>query len=151
LKCDIRKFFASIDHDILIDILRGRITNFRLLNLLERVIRSFEVRPGKGIPLGNLTSQLFANIYMNEFDQFVKHDLRMKYYARYADDFVFLSDNRSELLNCLPKIAAFLSGPLALSLHPNKVFIKTLASGVDFLAGCIFPIIACHARKQKLG
>jgi retron-type reverse transcriptase len=133
LKCDIRKFFASIDHRILIDILRGRISNPRLLNLLECVIRSFEAQTGKGIPLGNLTSQLFANVYMNEFDQFVKHDLRMKYYARYADDFVFLSHDRSELLSCLPKIAAFLSGPLALDLHPDKVFVKTLSSGVDFL------------------
>ncbi len=133
LKCDIRKFFASIDHEILIGILRDRVINPRVADLLIRIIRSFETSPGKGIPLGNLTSQLFANVYMNEFDQFVKHDLRMKYYARYADDFVFLSGDRSELLSCLPKISGFLYGLLALNLHPDKVFIKTLASGVDFL------------------
>ena len=133
LKCDIRKFFASIDHEILIDILRSRIADRHVLHLLEHVIHSFEVSSGKGIPLGNLTSQLFANIYMNEFDQFVKCDLRIKSYVRYADDFVFMSDNRSELLSCLPTVAAFLSGPLSLNLHFGKVFIKTLASGVDFL------------------
>lgn len=133
LKCDIRKFFASIDHVILLDILRSRITDPRVFDLLKRIITSFQVGPGKGIPLGNLTSQLFANVYMNDFDQYVKHGLRMKYYVRYADDFVFMSHNRSELLDCLPKVAAFLSGPLNLSLHPDKVFLKTLSSGVDFL------------------
>ena len=149
LKCDIRKFFASVDHVILIAILRERITNSRLLDLLERVIRSFETRHGKGIPLGNLTSQLFANVYMNELDYFVKHELRMKHYARYADDFVFLSHDRSELLGCLPKIASFLSGSLALDLHPNKVFIKTLASGVDFLGWVHFPHHRVLRTKTK--
>ncbi|MBU1907535.1 reverse transcriptase/maturase family protein [Patescibacteria group bacterium] len=150
LKCDIRKFFASIDHCILIDILRGRITCHRLLDLLKRVIGSYESKLGKGIPLGNLTSQLFANIYMNEFDRFVKYDLRMKYYVRYTDDFVFMSRDRSELLDCLPKIAAYLSGPLALSLHPNKVFIKTLASGVDFLGWVHFSHHQVLRAKTKI-
>ena len=139
LKCDIRKFFASVDHDILTGILRSRIANLRLLGLLTSVIKSFEASPGKGIPLGNLTSQLFANVCMNELDQFVKHDLRVKYYVRYADDFIFMSCDRFELLDYLPKVAAFLSGPLALNLHPDKVIIKTLASGVDFLGWVHFP------------
>ncbi len=146
LKCDIRKFFASVDHDILIDVLRNRIASPRLLDLLKSVIGSFEASPGKGVPLGNLTSQLFANVYMNELDQDVKHDLRMKNYARYADDFVFLSHYRSELLECLPKIDGFLSGSLALNLHPDKVSIKTLASGVDFLGWVHFP----HHRVPRI-
>lgn len=149
LKCDIRKFFASVDHDILIDVLRRRVTSPRLFDLLKHVIGSFEASPGKGIPLGNLTSQLFANVYMNEFDQFVKHDLRSKYYARYADDFVFLSHDRSELLECLPKVAAFLAGPLALSLHPDKVFIKTLSSGIDFLGWVHFPHYRVPRTKTR--
>ncbi len=149
LKCDIRKFFASVDHGILLDILRSRIADRRLMGLLENVVKSFEVNPGKGIPLGNLTSQLFTKIYMKELDRFVKHALRMKYDARYADDFVFMSQNRSELLLCLPKVAAFLSGPLALSLHPDKVFIKTLASGVDFLGWVHFLTIECYARRRS--
>jgi len=79
LKCDIRKFFSSIDHGILCDILRDSITDHRLLDLLKDVIESFETNPGKGIPLGNLTSQLFANVYLDKLDQFVKYDLRIKY------------------------------------------------------------------------
>ncbi len=150
LKCDIRKFFASVDHAILVDILRNRITSPRLLDLLKSVIGSFEVCHGKGIPLGNLTSQLFANVYMNELDQFVKNDLHMRYYARYADDFVFMSHDRSGLSNCLPKVAAFLSGSLALSLHPDKVFIKTLAPGVDFLGWVHFPHHRVLRTKTKI-
>ena len=149
LKCDIRKFFASINHQILLEILDRRIADRRLLDLLRRVIVSFQTRPGKGIPLGNLTSQIFANIYMNEFDRYVKHELRAEYYARYADDFVFLSRDRQELLECLPKIAAFLSGSLDLSLHPNKVSIKTLASGVDFLGWVHFPHHRVPRQKTK--
>ena len=93
----------------------------------------------KGLPLGNLTSQLLVNVYMNEFDQFVKRELKVKYYIRYADDFVFLSDNKVYLENLLPKISDFLGNKLKLELHPNKVFIKTIASGVDFLGWVHFP------------
>lgn len=149
LKCDIRKFFASINHEILCNILRDRIGDPRVFTLLNDVIQSFQVRPGKGIPLGNLTSQLLANVYMNEFDQFVKHDLRMKYYARYADDFVFFSHGKSELLSCLPKVAAFLLGPLDLDLHPDKVFIRTLSSGIDFLGWIHFPHHRVPRTKTK--
>ena len=76
---------------------------------------------------------------MNEFDQFVKHKLRVKYYIRYADDFVVLSDSKNYLENLLPKINDFLNESLKLSLHPDKVFIKTIASGVDFLGWVHFP------------
>lgn len=87
----------------------------------------------KGLPLGNLTSQLLVNTYMNEFDQYVKRELKVKYYIRYADDFVVLSEDKKYLEKLLTKISIFLSESLKLSLHPDKVFIKTLASGVDFL------------------
>lgn len=140
LKCDIRKFFASIDHKILLEILASYIPDKHILWLLQRVIESFYFeKEGKGLPLGNLTSQLFCNVYMNEFDQFVKHKLKVKHYVRYADDFVFLSDNKDLLLSLLPQIGAFLEERLKLRLHPNKVFIKTLASGVDFLGWVNFP------------
>jgi len=76
---------------------------------------------------------------MNEFDQFVKHKLKTKHYIRYADDFIFLSENRYELLSLVPKIAEFLNKRLKLFLHPDKIFIKTLASGVDFLGWVTFP------------
>jgi len=149
LKCDIRKFFASVDHGILLTILRERITDHRLVGLLARVIESFQVKPDKGVPLGNLTSQLFANIYLNELDQFVKQGLRAKHYARYADDFVLLSSNRAELIHYLSHIWTFLSDALELDLHPDKVFVKTLASGVDFLGWTHFPHHRVLRTKTK--
>ena len=134
LKCDIRKFFASIDHKILMEILSQYIPDQDILQLLSEVINSFySIRPGTGLPLGNLTSQLFVNIYMNEFDQFVKHKLKARYYIRYADDFVIISNNRVRLEEFKTPIQDFLKSHLKLELHPEKVFIKTLTSGVDFL------------------
>ncbi len=134
LKCDIRKFFASIDQLVLLALLQERIPDERTTALLRSVVESFHsTGHGKGLPLGNLTSQLLVNIYMNEFDQFVKHELKAKYYVRYADDFVFLSTDPAELEVWLPRIRLFLINRLKLELHPTKVSISTLASGVDFL------------------
>lgn len=135
LKCDIRKFFASIDRDVLLDILAKHITDADTRWLLERIIRSFT----PGLPLGNLTSQLLVNIYMNEFDQFVKHQLKARHYIRYADDFAVLSHDRGWLMELLPKMGDFLQERLHLDLHPNKVSITTLTSGVDFLGWVHFP------------
>ncbi|HEX8994149.1 MAG TPA: reverse transcriptase/maturase family protein [Candidatus Paceibacterota bacterium] len=140
LKCDIRKFFASVDQRILCTILKRRIIDTDVLWLLDRVIGSFySTEAGKGLPLGNLTSQLLVNIYMNEFDQFMKHELKARHYIRYADDFVILSRDRGELEVMLPKIATFLHDSLKLTLHPQKVSITTVASGVDFLGWVYFP------------
>jgi len=140
LKCDIRKFFASIDHFVLLDILQDYIPDPDTLWLLSRIISSFSsIRPGIGLPLGNLTSQLLVNIYMNEFDQFVKHKLKVKYYIRYADDFIFFSYDRSWLEELLPRIDAFLTERLRLTLHPDKVSIHALSSGIDFLGWVHFP------------
>lgn len=140
LKCDIRKFFASVDQDILLSILERRIQDTATLNLLKQIIYSFDKQlPGKGIPIGNLTSQLFANLYMNEFDQFVKHELRVKYYLRYTDDFVIISDNTGYLESLLPKISQFLETKLALEMHPNKVSILKYRQGIDFLGYVILP------------
>ena len=133
LKCDIQKFFANIDHKILLDILELYIPDKGIIWLLKEIVGSFESKPEVGLPLGNLTSQLFVNIYMNEFDQFVKHKLKVKYYIRYADDFVILSYNKKKLKNLIFPISKFLFENLKLQLHPNKVSIKTLYSGVDFL------------------
>lgn len=139
LKCDIRKFFVSVDHEILMGILRQRLEDQYVVRLMEVIIHSFHVEPGKGLPLGNLTSQLFANIYMNEFDQFVKHTLRIKHYIRYADDFVFLSEDRQMLMDLLPVVSAFLERELHLSIHPDKTELRTCVSGVDFLGWIHFP------------
>lgn len=108
--------------------------------LLGQVIDSFQsTEVGKGLPLGNLTSQLLVNVYMNEFDQWMKHRLKAKYYIRYADDFVIMSENKAELEDVLVQIRFFLQDNLKLDLHPNKVSITTLASGVDFLGWVHFP------------
>lgn len=140
LKCDIRKFFASIDQSTLLQIIRMYIPDERICRLIRNIVGSFNSGTiGKGLPLGNLTSQLLVNIYMNEFDQFAKHVLKAKYYVRYADDFVFLSHDRTRLESLLPRIQTFLHHRLALQLHPNKVSIKTLSSGVDFLGWVHFP------------
>ena len=140
LKGDIKKCFASIDQAILFETLKKSIKDADVLILLRVIIKSFS--SGiiyKGLPLGNLTSQLFINIYLNEFDQFVKHKLKVKYYIRYADDFVFFSQDREELEDIVPIISEFLAEKLRLTIHPKKIFIKTLSSGVDFLGWVHFP------------
>ncbi len=147
LKCDIKKFFANIDHDILKGILTGYIQDKDILNFLYHVIDSFESKHiyamadicKRGLPLGNLTSQLLVNIYMNEFDHFMKRKLKVTHYIRYADDFVILHNDLNYLNNLVPQIAEFLKVRLKLSLHPDKVYIKTLTSGVDFLGWVHFP------------
>lgn len=141
LKCDIRKFFASINHEVLKKILAQHIVDTRVLALCSNVIDSFETKRGSGVglPLGNLTSQLFVNVYMNEFDQFVKHHLKAKHYIRYADDFVVLSNDKEWLASLLPHFRSFLMERLRLTLHPDKISIRTLASGIDFLGWIHFP------------
>ncbi|MBI2484126.1 group II intron reverse transcriptase domain-containing protein [Candidatus Uhrbacteria bacterium] len=139
LKGDIKKCFASIDQEILIDILMNYIPDNEIMWLLEEVIRSFSDTPGIGLPLGNLTSQLFINVYMNEFDQFVKHKLKCRYYLRYADDWAILSQDRVLLESLISPIDSFLKERLHLTLHPKKIILKTYASGVDFLGWIHFP------------
>ncbi len=154
LQCDIRKFFANVDHRKLIEILKTYIPNRDIVWLLEEVVASFSsTAPGVGLPLGNLTSQLFVNIYMNEFDQFMKHVIRAKYYIRYADDFVIMSSDRGRLEAILPEIHLFLRDHLKLELHPEKVYIKTLAAGVDFLGWVHFPdhrVLRAATRRRAI-
>lgn len=155
LKCDIKKFFANIDHRILIQILEKNIKDRDIVSLLKQIISSFSSRDisDVGLPLGNLTSQLLVNIYKNEFDQFVKHQLKERYYIRYADDFVFLSSDKEQLERLIPKIDIFLKEKLKLNLHPNKVFIKTFASGIDFLGWVHFSkhrILRTSTKRRML-
>jgi retron-type reverse transcriptase len=155
LKCDVRKFFASIDQHVLKDILKRDIQDPDTLWLLGQVIDSFQTENSLtlGLPLGNLTSQLLVNVYMNEFDQFVKHVLKIKYYIRYADDFVILSTDKHYLVDILSKIGILLREKLKLTLHPNKVSIKTLASGIDFLGWVNFPehrVLRTSTRRRML-
>jgi len=154
LKCDVRKFFASIDQRRLVRIFEMRIPDKSIIWLLSEIIGSFHVKEeGVGLPLGNLTSQLLVNIYMNEFDQFVKHALKVKAYVRYADDFVLLSIDKAELEALLPRVEAFLRDDLRLSLHPDKVSISMFASGVDFLGWVHFPdhrVLRTTSKRRML-
>lgn len=135
----------------MIKILSEYIPDKNVIWLLKEIINSFntEGKSGVGLPLGNLTSQLFVNVYMNKFDQFVKHKLMAKYYIRYADDFVILSADKEYLENITEKIRKFLFEELKLELHPNKVFIKTISSGVDFLGQVAFPNHKILRTKTK--
>ncbi len=151
LKCDIKKFFASIVQSILTSILQEYISDENIVGLLKEIIFSFKPN---GLPLGNLTSQLFSNIYLNKFDQFVKHKLKLKYYIRYADDFVIFSGSKKYLENTTLMIKSFLENKLKLQLHPTKIFIKTLYSGVDFLGWVNFfdhRILRGKTKKRMVG
>ena len=151
LKCDIRKFFDGIDHEVLFSLLRRKVDDMDLLELLSKIISSFEKTAGKGLPLGNVTSQLFANVYLNELDQFMKRELGTHYYIRYCDDFVIVSGNRFELEHLIPLIGKFLEMRLRLSLHPKKVSIRQLAQGLDFLGYVTFPgfrVLRTHTKRR---
>jgi RNA-directed DNA polymerase len=140
LKCDVKKFFASVDQTVLLGILSTYISDKDIIWLLNEIISSFHsTAEGKGLPLGNLTSQLLVNIYMHEFDYYVKHQLKAQHYIRYADDFVLLSHDKAWLEAQISLIQQFLNEVLFLSLHPDKVYICSLASGLDFLGWVNFP------------
>ena len=151
LKCDIKKFFASIDHQILTDLLRKKIPDQNTMWLLKQVINSFhsEQGLGKGIPLGNLTSQIFANIYLDGLDQYVKHTLKVYYYLRYADDFLILSSDKNHLLQLINQLEYFLREKLRLKLHQNKVVIRSLNWGIDFLGYIVLPHYRLPRTKTK--
>lgn len=107
----------------------------------------------KGLPIGNLTSQIFANIYLDQLDQFVKHTLRVTHYFRYADDFIIVHDDPVYLLDIVRSIAGFLKDVLALELHPQKVEIRKLRQGIDFLGYVILPhhiVLRTKTKKRML-
>ncbi len=142
LKCDVHQFFASVDHSVLLGILGKRLKDGKTLGLLREIIESFTT---KGIPIGNLTSQLFANIYLNELDQFIKHTLHIKHFVRYTDDFVVVAATQEELRTALSSIGSFLRERLHLDLHPHKVTIRKYRQGIDFLGYVLLP----HHRSLR--
>lgn len=147
LKCDIKKFFDSVDHEILIGLLQDQIADERLIDLLIEIINSFETAPGKGLPLGNVTSQLFANIYMNPLDKFVKHQLKVRHYLRYADDFMLLSNNSDELLGYFIEVNQFLKHKLKLRIHPDKIYLRKLDWGIDFVGYVARPYYSTPRKR----
>jgi len=139
LKCDIRHYFETVDQEVLLSILQRRINDEEVIWLVKTILQNHKSgTPGKGMPLGNLTSQFLANVYLAELDNFVKHELRVKYYLRYVDDFILLSRNRLELAGFKSRIETFLLEKLKLRLHPAKSRIIPLSAGVTMLGFRVF-------------
>jgi RNA-directed DNA polymerase len=161
LQLDIRSFFMSLDKDILFALINKRVKNSKVLWLAKKIIfhdpttnyyckskmsllklipshkSLFGVAKSQGLPIGNLTSQFFANVYLNEMDQFVKHQLKIKYYLRYVDDLVILSENKGELKIWRDRIDKFLQEKLKLKLHPQKQILQEVNKGINFVGGII--------------
>jgi retron-type reverse transcriptase len=155
LKCDIKKFFPSVDHAVLKKELRWKVACADTLWLIDTIIDHSNPQephhayfPGdhlfsplerrRGLPIGNLTSQFWANVYMNRFDHFVKEQLRVPGYIRYVDDFVLFSDRKAQLWSWKKAILHYLVG-LRLLLHPHKTHIYHTRKGVPFLGFQVFP------------
>ena len=139
LKADVKSYFDTVNHRILLGILGKRIKDERVMWLIKRILDNHKgENTNKGMPLGNLTSQFFANVYLNELDQFVKHKLRAKYYIRYVDDFVILHQSRKVLEEYKEQTDVFLREKLDLKLHPDKSQVLKLEKGVGFLGFRVF-------------
>jgi RNA-directed DNA polymerase len=144
LKADIKKFFDSVNQSKLIEILRRKVKDEKIIWLITKILKNFDDKI-KGMPLGNMTSQFLANLYLNDLDYFVKHRLKMKYYIRYVDDFVIFHEDKKILEDCKNKIQKYLMN-LKIELHPNKSKIFPLYKGVDFLG---FKIFYYYKRARK--
>lgn len=143
LKCDIAKYFPSIRHDVLYGQLARRIADDGVLWLCERIIRSWNDEgllwpSGRGIPIGNQTSQFFANVYLNGFDHWLKEEMGCRLYLRYVDDFAILHDNKTRLHALIPEIESYL-GTLGLELHARKRVVFPVSEGCDFMGYRIWP------------
>jgi len=147
LKIDIRKYFDSIDHDILMTRLDRLFKDRKVLVLFERIISSYETSTGKGVPIGNLTSQYFANFYLAFLDHYVKEILKVKKYIRYMDDMVFLSDSKAYLKDVCRAVQAFLHDNLDLDIH--QPVLNSTAQGTPFLGFSIKPSGIYLLRKSK--
>lgn len=139
LKADIKHYFETVDHKILIRIISKKVKDEKLINLIRMILANHKSKVfGKGMPLGNLTSQFFANVYLSELDYFVKHKLKVKYYLRYVDDFVILYYSKRILKNYKNKINKFIKENLKVELHPEKSKIKAICCGVSLLGFRVF-------------
>ncbi|KKU81471.1 MAG: RNA-directed DNA polymerase [Parcubacteria group bacterium GW2011_GWA1_47_8] len=144
LKFDIQKCFASIDQKVLLCLLRRNIADDKLFDIAKNIVESF----GCGLPLGNFTSQLFINVYLHELDLFCKQELHIKYYLRYADDVVVVSNDEYELEVIHKRIADFLLRKLFLITH--KKSITTISHGVDVLGVIFFPRYGILRKRTRV-
>lgn len=141
LKMDITKFYPSIDHSILKQLLRRKIKDAELLNLLDGIIDSAD-----GLPIGNYLSQYLANFYLTYFDHWLKEEMGVKYYFRYADDLVILSSSKKHLHILFSSIQKYLSEKLLLTVKPNWQIFPVASRGIDFV-GYVF--YHTHTRLRK--
>lgn len=148
LKCDIKKFFYNIDREVLYSILKRVINDKKLLSLTEVILNDDD---DKGIPIGNYTSQFFANIYLNELDKFIKYNLRIRYYVRYMDDFVLLLNSTEECKKTVDTLRKFLKDNLKLELN-NKTRYFPGYQGVSFCGYRVFSthILVRGSNKNKM-
>ncbi|MFI1770708.1 reverse transcriptase domain-containing protein [Thalassobellus citreus] len=127
-------------------IIKGSLSNW---DNLPKDKSLFAAKAGYGLPIGNLTSQVFANVYMSSFDHFIKHQLGVKYYGRYVDDFVLVNANKAYLKNLIPVIAKFLKTELHLKLHPQKIYLQHYSKGVSYIGGFIKPNRIYVSKRTK--
>lgn len=133
LKLDIRKFYPSIDHDILKTIIRKKIKDKRLLSLLDEIIES-----AQGVPIGNYLSQFFANLYLTYLDHWIKEQKKVRYYFRYADDIVILGGDKQQLRDLFYNIQDYLNNKLKLNFKDNWQIFKVDSRGIDFVGYRVF-------------
>ncbi len=139
-RADISKFFDNIDHQVLMRCLRDKIHDPIAIRLLNIVITSYQTVPTQriGVPIGNLTSQIFANVYLHEFDRYVRHVLKPLAYVRYGDDFMLFCRDRATALRYQQRATTWLADTLQLTVHPeNNIVVKT-RSGLHFLGHWLF-------------
>ena len=149
LKADISKFFNNIDKQILYKLIEKRVKDKAFLKCTKSLI--FDGTPKKGIPIGNYTSQFFANIYLTELDHFVKENLRIKYYVRYMDDFILLLDSKEEAIRVLKEVRKFLNEKLQLDLNKKTNYFKA-NQGVTFLGYHVYlrKIRLLNSNKKRI-
>ncbi len=152
VKCDVRRFFASVDHAVLRALLRRLFKEAPLLDLLNRIIAHAppDAAPGRGLPIGNLTSQHFANLYLGELDHQLKDRLRVKGYLRYMDDFLLFADDKATLHLWLAEIRAFLAERLGLVLKEEVTLVAPVTAGIPFLGFRVYPgLIRLNQRTRR--
>ena len=147
-KLDVRKYFDSINHDVLKAKLRRLFKDNKLLRLFDSIIDSYENEPSTGIPIGNLTSQYFANYYLSDLDHYIKEVLRVPVYVRYMDDMLLFAESRAELVEVVSKVKDYVESNLLLKLKPEQII--DVKGGVSFLGYSLMPHKIGLNRRSKL-
>jgi len=150
LKCDVRKYFNSIDQNILLNLIKEKVVCEKTFSIIKEIVHSYVFSGyGKGIPLGNITSQIFANIYLDTLDKYVKKELKCRFYVRYNDDFIIVSESLEKLEEIRTKVILFAKDKLLLDIPREKTSIRKIAWGVDFLGFTILPKAVLLRNKTK--